>query len=128
MSSAKRYSPEEKTLSRVKYGLKGFLLFVLPLPLLIATIISLVRGEILHTLVSAASFSGFMLSALLAREGFKREGKYQRSRFAKAPIPFKSIAALFLGLSTGLTVLFATGDGFLYIIFFIVCLWELPLY
>ncbi len=113
MSSAKRYSPEEKTLNKVKYGLKGFLLFVLPLPLLIAAIISLVRGEILHTLISAASFSGFMISALIAREGFKREGKYQRSRFAKAPTtPFKTIAALFLGLSTGLTVLFATGDGF----------------
>ncbi len=113
MSNARRYSPEEKTLSRVKYGLKGFLLFVLPIPLLIAAIISLVRGEILHTLVSAAAFAGFMVTAMIAREGFKREGQYQRKRFAKAPkIPFKSIAALFLGVTTGLTALLATKGGF----------------
>ncbi len=113
MSSAKRYSPEEKTLSRVKYGwLKGFLLFVMPIPLLIAAIISLMRGEMLHTLVSAAAFAGFMMSAMIAREGFKREGKYQRRRFARAPsTPFKTIAALFLGISTGLTALFATNYG-----------------
>ena len=113
MSSARRYSPEEKTLNKVKYGLKGFLLFVLPIPLLIAAIISLIRGEMMHTLVSGAAFAGFMVSAMIAREGFKGEGKYQRHRFAKAPsTPFKTIAAMFLGVSTGLTALFATGDGF----------------
>lgn len=112
-SSARRYSPEEKTLSRAKYGLKGFLLFILPAPLLVAAIISLMRGEIFSTLVTAVAFSGFMISAMLAREGFKREGKYQRSRFAKAPgVPFKSIAGIFFGVTTGLTALFATSGGF----------------
>ncbi|MCK5896986.1 MAG: 5-bromo-4-chloroindolyl phosphate hydrolysis family protein [Cocleimonas sp.] len=113
MSSARRYSPEEKALSRVKYGwLKGFLLFILPIPLLIAAIISLMRGEMLHTLVSAAAFAGFIISAMVAREGFKREGKYHRRRFAKAPkTPFKTISALFLAISTGLTALFATDYG-----------------
>jgi 5-bromo-4-chloroindolyl phosphate hydrolysis protein len=112
MSSARRYSPEEKTLNRVKYGLKGFLLFVLPIPLLIAALISLMRGEMLHTLVSAGAFAGFMISAMVAREGFKREGKYHRRRFAKAPeIPFKTIAALFLATSTGLTASAATNNS-----------------
>ena len=113
MSNARRYSPEEKTLNKIKYGLKGFLLFVLPIPLLFAAIISLVRGEIIHTLVSGLAFTGFMISAMIAREGFKQEGQYQRRRFVKAPkIPFKSIAALFLGATTGLTALFATKGGF----------------
>jgi len=116
MSSAKRYSPEEKALSRVKYGwLKGFLLLVLPIPLLIAAIISLMRGEMLHTLVSAVAFAGFIVSAMVAREGFKREGQYQRHRFAKAPnIPFKTIAAIFLGFSTALTAIFATNNSVLH--------------
>jgi 5-bromo-4-chloroindolyl phosphate hydrolysis protein len=114
MSSARRYSPEEKALSRVKYSwLKGFLLFVLPIPLLIAAILSLMRTEMLHALISATAFSGFIVSAMIAREGFKREGKYHRRRFAKAPrTPFKTIAALFLGATTGLTALFATSGGF----------------
>jgi 5-bromo-4-chloroindolyl phosphate hydrolysis protein len=113
MSSARRYSPEEKALSRLKYGwLKGFLLFVLPIPLLIAAIISLIRGEMMHTLVSGAAFAGFMISTMIAREGFKREGKYQRRRFAKAPgTPFKTIAAMSIGVNTGLTALFATDYG-----------------
>jgi len=117
MSSAKRYSPEAKVISRVKYGMKGFLLFVLPIPLLIGAIISLVRGdgEIWHTLVSAAAFAGFMIVAMVAREGFKREGKYHRRRFARAPsTPFKTVAALLLAIMTGLTALFAAGDSLLH--------------
>ena len=109
MSSAKRYTPEAKAISRVKYGLKGFLLFILPTPLLIAAIISLVRGEMSHTLITAAAFAGFMIVAMIAREGFKREGKYHRRHFTRAPnTPFKTVAALFLAITTGLTALFAT--------------------
>lgn len=115
MSSAKRYSPEAKAISRVKYGLKGFLLFILPTPLLIAAIISLVRGEMFHTLVSAAAFAGFMITAMVAREGFKREGKYHRRQFARAPnTPFKTVAALLLAITTGLTALFATDYSILH--------------
>ena len=115
MSSAKRYSPEAKAISRVKYGLKGFLLFILPTPLLIAAIISLVRGEIFHTLISTAAFAGFMIVAMIAREGFKREGKYHRRQFARAPgTPFKTVAALFLAITTGLTALFATDYSLLH--------------
>jgi len=115
MSSAKRYSPEAKAISRVKYGLKGLLLFVLPTPLLIAAIISLVRGEMFHTLVSAAAFAGFMVTAMIAREGFKCEGKYHRRNFTRAPsTPFKTVAALFLAITTGLTALFATNYSVLH--------------
>ena len=115
MSSAKRYSPEAKAISKVKYGLKGFLLFALPFPLLIAAIISLVRGEMFHTIVSGAAFTGFMVTALIAREGFKREGKYHRRRFARAPsTPFKTISALFLAITTGTTALFATNYSLLH--------------
>ncbi|MCK5902504.1 MAG: 5-bromo-4-chloroindolyl phosphate hydrolysis family protein [Cocleimonas sp.] len=112
MSSAKRYSPEEKAISKVKYSLKGLLLFILPMPLLIAAIASLVRGEILHTFISAGAFVGFMVAATVAREGFKREGQYNRRRFAKAPsTPFKTVAALLLATSTGLTSMFATNNS-----------------
>ena len=115
MSSAKRYSPEAKAISRVKYGLKGLLLFILPTPLLIATIISLVRGEMLHTLISVAAFTGFMMVAMIAREGFKREGQYHRREFTRAPsTPFKTVAALLLAIVTGLTALFATDYGILH--------------
>lgn len=115
MSQAKRYSPEAKALSKVKYGLKGFLLFVLPIPLLITAIISIARGEMFHTLISGAAFAGYMISAMVAREGFKREGKYHRRRFAKAPgTPFKTVAAMFLAITTGLTAMFATNYSLLH--------------
>ena len=41
MASAKRYDP---TLHAVRYGIKGMLLFLLPLPVLITSIVLLLRG------------------------------------------------------------------------------------
>ncbi|MCK5664523.1 MAG: 5-bromo-4-chloroindolyl phosphate hydrolysis family protein, partial [Thiotrichaceae bacterium] len=88
----------------VKTGIKGTLLFLMPLPVLIAAVIHLVKGNILSSLTAGALFAGFMVAATVARHGFKLESKLKQKKFAKAPRPpFKSVAALILSISTGLT-------------------------
>lgn len=104
MSKAKRYSPESQVLNTVKSGVKGILLFLMPLPVLIAAIISLLKGNLWNTIVAGSLFSTFMLAAIVARHGFKLESKFKQKRFSKAPgKPFKSLAALILAITTGLT-------------------------
>jgi hypothetical protein len=101
MSNAKPYNPQ---LQKVKYKLKGIMLFISPFPVFIASIIDLVGGHITGSLINAAAFAGFMLSAIIARHGFKMEGEYHRRAISRAPrTPFKTIAAIFLSITVGLT-------------------------
>ena len=45
-----------------------------------------------------------MLAAIIARHGFKIESKFKQKRFAKAPgKPYKSLAAIILAITTGVT-------------------------
>ena len=104
MNKAERYEPENQLLNTVKTGLKGMLLFLMPLPVLIAAIIHLVKGHIFASLTAGALFAGFMVAAIVARHGFKLESRFKQKKLAKASkTPFKSVAAIILAISTGLT-------------------------
>lgn len=97
---AKRYDP---TLHTVRYGIKGILLFLLPLPVLITTIVSLLRGNVFDTLVTGGVFATLMLAATVARRGFKVQGEYERRKIARAPTtPYKTVAALFIAAAVGI--------------------------
>lgn len=99
MSAAKRYEP---AIHQVRYGIKGILLFILPLPVLITAIASLLRGAVFDTLVTAGAFAMFILGAAIARKGFKLQGEYERRKIARAPsTPFKTVAALLISSTTG---------------------------
>ncbi len=111
MSSAKPYNP---TLHKARYKLKGLMLFIVPFPVLIAAIMDLMQGNLSGTVVNAAAFVGFMISASIARLGFKNEGKYYERSIARAPsTPYKTIAAIFLSITTGLTSWLSIGDNIL---------------
>lgn len=104
MSKAKRYDPENQLLNTVKTGLKGILLFLMPLPVLLAAIIHLVKGHIFASLLAGGLYAGFMVAAIVARHGFKLESQFKQKKLAKAPAtPFKSVAAIILAITTGLT-------------------------
>ncbi len=104
MTKATRYDPENPLLNTVKTGIKGTLLFLMPLPVLLAAVIHLVKGNIFSSLTAGALFAGFMVAATVARHGFKLESKFKQKKLAKAPgTPFKSVAALILSVTTGLT-------------------------
>ena len=112
MTKATRYDPENPLVNTVKNGIKGTLLFLMPLPVLIATVIHLVRGNIFDSLIAGGLFAGFMIAATIARHGFKLENKFKQKRLAKAPgTPFKSVAAIILSVTTGLTAFLLSDYG-----------------
>ncbi|MGB3915913.1 5-bromo-4-chloroindolyl phosphate hydrolysis family protein [Thiothrix litoralis] len=99
-SAAKRYEP---TIHNVRYGIKGILLYLLPLPSLITAIGSLMRGDVMDTLVTGGIFAAFMVGASVARRGFRLQGEYERRKIARAPsTPFKTVAALIISITTGI--------------------------
>ena len=98
MTAAKRYEP---AIHNIRYGIKGILLYLLPLPVLITAIGSLMRGAVMDTLVTGGIFAAYMLSATIARHGFRLQGEYERRKIARAPsTPFKTIAALMIAGTT----------------------------
>jgi 5-bromo-4-chloroindolyl phosphate hydrolysis protein len=98
-TAAKRYEP---AIHNVRYGIKGILLYVLPLPALITAIGSLMRGDVMDTLVTGGIFAAFMIGASIARHGFRLQGEYERRKIARAPTtPFKTVAALIISIASG---------------------------
>lgn len=98
MSAVKRYEP---TVHSIRYGLKGLLLFLLPVPVLITAIGSLMKGDVIDTLITGGLFASYMVGATIARHGFKLQGEYERRKIARAPsTPYKTIAAIMLAGTT----------------------------
>ncbi|MGK0270245.1 MAG: 5-bromo-4-chloroindolyl phosphate hydrolysis protein [Cocleimonas sp.] len=112
MSKATRYDPENKIINTVRAGFKGLLLFVMPMPVLFAAVVHLLKGNITLSIISGLLFAGFMIAAIVARHGFKLESKFKQRKFSKAPgMPFKSVAAIILASTTGLTAFLLTNYG-----------------
>ena len=119
MSKATRYDPENKIQNTVRTGFKGLLLFVMPMPVLFAALAYLFKGQITMSIIAGLLFAGFMISAIVARHGFKIESQLKQKKFFKTPAtPFKSVAGAILAITTGLTALFLTKHGLLESILF----------
>ena len=82
---------------------KGILMFLLPLPVLIAAIVSLARGNLGGLFDNAVCYGLFLAGALLLRRGLRSEAEYDRRRVAKAPWPLKTIGSGVIALATGIT-------------------------
>ncbi len=75
------------------------LLFLLPLPLLAALVVSLAKGALLKVIVDALGLALFLYAAILARRGLANEAHYRNRKHAIPPrIPLKTIAAVLLAL------------------------------
>ena len=82
---------------------KGFLMFLLPLPVLIAAVVSLARGSLGGLIGNTAGYGLFLAGALLLRRGLLSEADYDRRQVAKAPGPLKTLGGGFIALATGVT-------------------------
>ncbi|MBK1645646.1 5-bromo-4-chloroindolyl phosphate hydrolase [Thiocapsa imhoffii] len=88
---------------RMRPRAKGTLLYLLPVPLLIAALVGLGAGRLEVALIAGGLFGLFMLGADLTRRGLKAEVADQTLRFARLrPAPLKTLGGLLIGLATGL--------------------------
>jgi 5-bromo-4-chloroindolyl phosphate hydrolysis protein len=91
---------------------KALLLWVLPLPLIPATLIALGSGQFTAFMANACAYGLFLAGALLARRGFQQEAKRQQQRFQTAfNVPFKTLGGLVIALATGFTAWAGAGHS-----------------
>jgi len=85
------------------------LLWILPLPLIPATLFSLAAAELTLFIANAAAYSLYVVGAMLAQHGFKQQVKLQQELHSSASLPFKTLAALTVSLATVITAWFGAG-------------------
>ncbi|HPF57820.1 MAG TPA: 5-bromo-4-chloroindolyl phosphate hydrolysis family protein [Candidatus Competibacteraceae bacterium] len=88
---------------------KGLLMFLLPLPVLAAALMSLARGQLGPLIGDAAGYGLFLAGALLLRRGLLSQSEYDRRRIAKTPWPFKTLGSGLIALATGVTAWLGVG-------------------
>ena len=93
--------------SKRRIGAKGWLLFVLPLPLLLKAVMALWSGQLVPLAVSGAGLVLLLLGAWLIRQGF---GQTTRRRVGRPP-PLKTAGAGLIGIGAALTAWLAAGHG-----------------
>ncbi len=83
---------------------KSRLLWLLPLPLIPATIVALASGQFALFLANLIASGLFLTTALLARQGFKQEIEAIQQQFQlRVGFPFKTLSASTLALATFIT-------------------------
>lgn len=108
--TARRYVPNAPKRPLVR----GLLLFLLPLPLVIALLTALAKGQLGAVLANGTGFGLFMLAAVVARAGLGAERNYRQRTLARAPrLPLKALGGLLLALAAGFTAFAAAGYGML---------------
>jgi len=91
---------------------KALLLWLLPLPLIPATLIALGSGQLQAFLVNACAYGLYLGGAVLARRGFQLEVNQRQQRFqSTARLPFKTLGALVIALATTLTAWAGVGHS-----------------
>ena len=96
---------------KVYAGLRGILLFILPLPLLFTAVSCLWGGQLWPFIAAGGSYAVFLAGALIARRGIVNEIEYKERPLARArPLPLKSFSAVILGIATTIAAHFAAGQ------------------
>jgi 5-bromo-4-chloroindolyl phosphate hydrolysis protein len=91
---------------------KALLLWLLPLPLIPATLLALASGQFMAFVADACAYGLFLAGAMLARRGFQQEVSQQRQQFQSvASLPFKTLGGLVIALATSLTAWAGAGHS-----------------
>lgn len=86
-----------------KVSIRARLMFLLPLPLLLAGFGAIMRGSAAEMVGEIGGFAGLMLSAWLLNEGLRAEEAYDARAVARPPaVPRKLFAAVLTGASVAL--------------------------
>ena len=86
-----------------RYSPRGLLLYFLPLALIPATIIALVKGNLLGIIVNASAYALYVFAALSLRKGLQAETALVQNPISRASKwPLKLLAAIITALATGM--------------------------
>lgn len=98
--------------ARLRFS-NALLLFLLPLPVLLAAVFALGRGDLITFSVNSIAYAAYLGGALLTRFGLRNEAIYKRRKITRAPTyPLKLIGAVTVGFATGFTALFGANHSF----------------
>jgi len=86
-----------------RFSARGLLLYVLPIPLVPAVLMSLLRGDYPRLGAQVAALALLYGGAALARRGLRAEARWQRRRVVRAPRPWKTAGGL--ALAAGAAIL-----------------------
>ena len=110
MAHVKPYNP--KINLGKKKAKKGILLYIFLVPLFLAVLLALVARDIPAFGLNLVAFLLFYGTAKLNTWGLENEFKYHKEKLTKAPKkPFKTMAALLLGVATLFTASIAGGES-----------------
>ncbi|MDF1583660.1 MAG: 5-bromo-4-chloroindolyl phosphate hydrolysis family protein [Methyloprofundus sp.] len=107
--------PYQKKMARgLLYGSRGLLLYILPLALIPASVLSFVYADFLRIIINITGCAVFLLAASLLRKGLAAEAEYQDKKITLAPKwPLKTLAALIVALCTTGIALLGVGHSVL---------------
>lgn len=104
---------QKKTAKGLLHSSRGLLLYILPIALIPASILSFVNGNFLSIMINVSGCVAFLLAASLLRKGIAAEKEYQDKKITQAPKwPLKTLAALIVAITTSGVALIGAGNSF----------------
>ena len=105
----KRYNPKAPLRSRYR----GILLFLLPMPLLPAAMITLAQGHVFTMAMTLLGFGLMVMAGILTRKGIllDEESKRRKLQRRRGKMHYRMLSAIILAVATGLVSWFSTNNG-----------------
>ena len=104
---------QKKTAKGLLHSSRGLLLYILPLALIPASILSFINGNFLLIITNISGCAAYLLAASLLRKGIAAEKEYQDKKITLAPKwPLKTFAALIVAITTAGVALIGAGNSF----------------
>lgn len=104
---------QQKKAEGLRHNSRGFLLYLLPLALIPASILSFIYGDLSRIIINISGCTLYLLAASLLRRGIAAENKYQDKKITQAPKwPLKTFAASIVAFTTAGIALIGAGNLF----------------
>lgn len=94
---------------RLRSTVRGWWLYVLPLPLAFDALISLWTGALGAMVSATLAYGGFLVGATIARIGFLKEAVYDEKPFSRPPPRYKAFGAGIMALATAFAAYASAG-------------------
>ena len=105
---------QKKNSKGLLHSSRGLLLYILPLALIPASILSFIYGDLLRIIINISGCIAYLLAASLLRKGIAAEVEYQERKITLAPKwPQKTLAAVIVALTTAVIAFIGAGNSFL---------------